>query len=276
MLGSYLVGPRVVGLSHPELDVRHPDRVERLLRQAKPSVVIHAAALTDLEFCEIHPRLAFETNVIGTACVARACRDLNTRLVVISSAGIFGDQPQDIFSEDDKPLPINIYHRTKWQAEHAALKYCPQALVLRLGWLMGGRERDHKFVGRTVRAFQRTLASPAAREFPMAADNRGSLLYAPDLAAPLWTLLRSGARGVFHVANAGTGSRYDIAQAIKNYLAPNDKRIAITSAQSRQFTSRVARPRSEMLNCRKIETYGIAMRPWHEALHDYLRDWVAA
>ena len=120
-------------------DVASAKDVQAYLEKLKPNYIIHLAALTDMEYCELDPPLAHATNTGGVENVARYAREHNLPLVYISTAGIF-DGKKDIYDETDVPNPVSVYGTSKYGGELVA-KAVPKSIVVRAGWMMGGGPR---------------------------------------------------------------------------------------------------------------------------------------
>jgi dTDP-4-dehydrorhamnose reductase len=248
---------------YERVDVTDADRVSTAIRQARPDVVLHLAAATDVDRCEIEPEWAHETNAVGTANVVRACQDSGATLVYVSTGSVFsGDKDQD-YVESDVPGPVNLYAQAKLEGEHIVQEQLPRAFIVRAGWMMGGGARDSKFVGKMAEFV-------AAGRTPLraVADTRGTPTYARDLLVAIDRLLDTEAHGLYHAANAGSCTRYDMALAIRDALGRPD--IVVESVDSAAFPLPAPRPRSEAIRSLALEKLGLAPRPWREALRDYV------
>ncbi len=107
------------GLAWHTLDLKQPEQVRRTLAEISPDVVIHAAAIADIDFCERHPDVARAVNVGLTQAVADSCSERRVRLVYISTDNVF-DGERGNYVEADPPSPINEYARTKAEGEAIA------------------------------------------------------------------------------------------------------------------------------------------------------------
>lgn len=268
MLGSAFHGPRFLPTSGRDFDVRDAKQVSAFLQTAAVSAVLHLAALTNLEHCEAEPRLAQEVNALGAKNLAVTCAHLKIPLIFISTSGVFGGCHKPAFDEDDTPLPQTIYAETKWLGEQNTRLHHPHSYIVRLPWVFGGVAKDKKFVGEFLRRIQN-----GQRSFQVVDDTLGSLLFNQDLAgegSPLWPLLRSKRFGLYHAAQQGKASRFDIARAIVAAFQPTGT-LDIRPVSSAQFNSdaRVKRPTCEVLASRHLA----ALRPWQQALADYVSQW---
>jgi len=253
------------------LDTRDPAAVMRTFERVKPEMAIHLAAETDVDRCEREVDHAFRSNALGTLNMALACQRFGVELVYVSTAGVFDGSKPDPYTEFDTPAPVSVYAKAKYEGEKLVQSLVPRHYIVRAGWMFGGKGKDKKFVGK-IAAMCLGLEN-GAREIRVVNDKFGSPTYAKDLLQTLRVLSRSGFYGVYHTVNAGWCSRYDVAVEIARFLHSDIPIVAVPSAM---FPLSAPRPRSEAARSYKLELLGLAhMRPWQEALHEYLTDWLA-
>lgn len=248
------------------LDVALAKDVQTYLENLKPNYIIHLAALTDMEYCELHPSLAHATNTGGVENVARYAREHNLPLVYISTAGIF-DGKKDIYDETDVPNPLSVYSTSKYGGELVA-KAVPKSIVVRAGWMMGGGpKKDKKFINKIVHQLR-----AGAREIAVVNDKFGTPCYTYDLARSIKYLLDHDAYGLYHGACDGGGSRADVARFLLECLGVADQ-VKLREVDSGFFAERyfAARPRSEQLvNTELKRVASFLTRDWRVCLKEYL------
>lgn len=272
MVGSYvseifrneeiLLTDVVDGFLH--LDVCDASAVMKAVAEAKPDVVLHLAAATDVDRCEQEPDWAYRTNAIGTQNVALACQAHGTVLVYISTAGVFwGDKPEP-YIEFDAPSPANIYGRSKLAGEQIVSSLLDRYYIVRAGWMVGGGKKDKKFVGKIAR-----LISEGKNPISVVDDKIGSPTYGKDLLAGIRRLLDTDYYGLYHMVNKGCCSRYEVALKIRDVLQRSE--IAIVPVASAYFPLPAPRARSEAMRNLKLELLGLdQMRSWQDALREYV------
>ena len=225
-LGRELVraldGHELRAFGRPELDIEDPAAVQTIL-DTRCEVVIHAAALTDVDACELDPERAARVNVTGTRHVAEAARRLGARLVYVSTDYVFDGSRSAPYTEEDQPNPINVYGRTKLEGERIAQRSVPAALIVRTAWVYGLGTRN--FVTEILRLAR------ANRTLRVVEDQVGSPTWARDLADVIRDLVRLGASGIVHAAGKGACSRFDLARAIVA-LAGLDTEVLPTTTAS--------------------------------------------
>jgi len=246
------------------LDVREAEAVRETVADVKPDLVLHLAAATDVDECERDHDYAFSNNAVGTQNVALACRDAGCELVYISTAGVFwGDNP-DPYTEFDEPRPANVYGVSKLVGERIVMSLLDRYYIVRAGWMIGGGTLDKKFVGKIAEQIR-----GGATQLKAVDDKFGSPTYAPDLLRIIERLLASGRHGLYHGANAGTCSRYDVAVELRAILERPD--VAIEPVSSAFFPLAAPRARSEAMRNYMLELHGLYQaRSWQDALRGYV------
>jgi dTDP-4-dehydrorhamnose reductase len=260
--------PREVrGLPMDLLDVRDAAAVVETMDRTHPDLVLHLAAETDLETCEANPDHAYLTNTIGTHNVAIACRESGTKLVYISTAGVFdGKKTEGPYTEFDEARPINLYGSSKYEGEILVLRLVPNSFVVRAGWMVGGVHRDHKFVAKVVDQLRN-----GARTIRAVTDKLGTPTYTQDFAENLLELVETQFYGRYHMACLGEGSRFDVAREIVSFYGRSDVEVLPVTSDAFAAEYPAPRPRSEMMRNYMLDLRGMnRMRLWQTALREYL------
>lgn len=195
----------VVALGRSEADVAALACVAAI-RDARPDVVVNAAAMTDVDGCERDPDAAFRANALGARNVALGAQAAGAALVQISTDYVFDGAKGEPYWEFDAPAPISVYGASKRAGEELARAACARTYVVRTAWLygLGGRS----FV-------TRILDLAGERDELAVVDNEvGNPTFCDDLADALLVLVQTGAYGTYHLASEGHCSRYDLARAV--------------------------------------------------------------
>lgn len=212
-------------------DLSDPKMLEAVLEQTQPEVVLHCAALANLDECERNPQRAIEINVNLPAALARCAARDGFRLVHLSTDAVFDGQRGD-YTEEDTPNPLSVYARTKRQAELRVLETCSQALVARVnfyGWSLSGQRSLGEFFfynlkeGRPVKGFTDVLFCP---------------LEATQLADLLLSLVRKGAAGLFHVVSSECQSKYQFGVSIARRFGLDERLIEPVSVMEGGLVAR--------------------------------------
>jgi dTDP-4-dehydrorhamnose reductase len=207
------------GVDYVELDLLRPGSLRALIASTRAGVVIHCAAMTDVDGCEADPVQAWTVNVGGTQAAALGCRAAGARLVALSTDYVF-DGERGPYTEDDPPNPRSVYARSKRAGEEAALLLAPDCAVARVAVVYSGRRgakrtfagaaSEQLLAGKEVRAFQDQVISPTL------ADN------AAEMVIGLW---RSGQRGIWHCAGASIVSRVEFCRALARKLGADESLV---------------------------------------------------
>ena len=246
-------------LGHADIELGHPDCVERLLA-TRAELVIHPAAYTDVDGCARDPERAYRVNALGTQYVALACRQLGAPLVYVSTNEVFDGAAATPYFEYDRAAPINAYARSKWAGEQAVREALDRFYIVRVAWLFGG-----------ARNFVRTVLRLAAERdsIAMVADEIGSPTYAPDVAGAIARLIGLPFYGTYHLVNEGACSRFEF--AAETLRLAGRERAALRPIRLADFKRDSVVPPYTPLRNAAAAALGIRLRPWQEALADYLQ-----
>ncbi|MGC9316744.1 MAG: dTDP-4-dehydrorhamnose reductase [Armatimonadota bacterium] len=231
----------------------------RALHSARPEIIIHCAAWTDVDGATRDPEAAWQANAVATEHVAEVAAELDARLLYVSTDYVFSgaDGP---YVESDAPSPVNPYGESKLAGERAVAEL-PTHLIVRTQWLYGPGGRN--FVEAILEAARQ------GRALRVVQNEYGCPTYAPDLAGALWQLLEADARGVMHVVNQGACSRLELAYAALAEAGLED--VKVTGIASEQWPSPTRRPVNAVLASERLAEVGLApLRPWRQALRDYV------
>lgn len=246
------------------LDIRDRAAVERFFKMEKPDAVLHLAAATDVDRCEQDPQWAHSSNVLGTEHVASVCRASGAKLVYASTGAVFWGDKRQAYAESDEPRPLNIYGQSKRAGEKAVAEQAERFLIVRAGWMFGGGEKDKKFVRKIVRMMLEGVPAISAVN-----DKWGTPTYAKDFLKGTRMLLERGCTGLYHLGNEGSCTRYEIALALREIL--KQPQVVVQPVSSECFPLPAPRGRQEgIANVRLKEEQLPAMRPWRQALEEYV------
>ena len=260
MVGDYL-----------KLDVTDRKEALALIAKAKPDIVLHLAAATDVDRCQSDKAWAYKQNREGTKNVCLACKRCDATMVYMSSGSVFSGKLNRPARETDAPDPVNEYGVSKLAGEKEVSSSLKKFYITRAGWMMGGGPgKDKKFIGKIM---QKIFAGE--NNLSIINDKFGSPTYAKDLLMGIKKLLGMNIFGIYHIVNKDSDkcSRYDMTMAIKRILKRDDLRVNPASSES--FKLSAPRALSEGLESFRLKQIGLDfMRPWQDALAEYLKeDW---
>ena len=264
---GYAVYPTDINVSDrgmEYLDVKSFDQIKKYVEKVKPDIIMHLAAETDVDKCELEPDHAYLTNTIGTQNVALVCQRHEIDIVYISTIGVFDGTKLEPYTEFDEPNPINVYGRSKLEGEKIVKNLLRKYFIIRAGWMIGGGpEKDKKFVAKIVKQLDNNSKLKAVD------DKLGSLTYTVDFSNCMLRLIETGYYGLYHCTNKGWASRYEVAKKIVEILGKDN--VTIEPVSSAHFPLPAPRARSEMSRNYKLDLLGMNnMRTWQEALGEYV------
>jgi dTDP-4-dehydrorhamnose reductase len=263
-----LFGDQAAGLTHQDLDVTDGVAVAAAVRDAKPDWVINTSAFHRVDDCELNPPLSFAVNAVGAGNVARAAAAAGAGVVFFSTDYVFGGEGRERnrpHAEGDLPDPLNVYGVSKWAGEQLTAQGNPRHLLVRSAGLYGTA------TSRKGWTFPELMVNKARDEgkLRVVTDQALSPTYTADLAAAVRALMERDAVGLFHLVNDGECSWHEFASATVE-LAGID--VEVEPTVSTQQPRRARRPPYSALTSERLAATGVPpLRPWREALADYLR-----
>ncbi|MHB8646326.1 MAG: dTDP-4-dehydrorhamnose reductase [Thermomicrobiales bacterium] len=245
----------VIPLASAALDVSDAGAVRDTLIPLAPDCIIHAAAYTDTDACEVQQERAYAVNALGAGYVAAAAAAIGCPLIAISTNYVFDGRRDEPYDEFDLPNPRSVYARSKWAGEVAAERAGAHLLIVRTAMIYAEEGRN----------FIRTMLALAERGTPLrvVADQWGQPTYATDLARGLLVLARQPVPGVYHLTNVGKASWYEWACATFRMagLAPE-----VHPIPAAEFPRPCTPPANGVLVNRAAAALGITLPPWQDAL----------
>ncbi len=243
----------------PDFDIAEHSIVTKL-SDLQPDLVIHCAAMTNVDGCARDPDLAFKINAFGAQNVAHACLRANADMVYVSTNEIFDGRADRPYQENASPQPVNPYGSSKRAGEQMAAKYIKDRLyIVRTAWLYGSD--GHNFPAKII------AAADKQGELRVVTDEISNPTYAVDLAQAIAALIKTQAYGIYHFTNAGHCSRYDFAREILRLS--NREQIPIRPITLADYPRPSAVPPFTPLANTCGTEVGIELRPWQEALAAY-------
>ncbi len=258
------VGPEefeVLGLTHHDLDVTDRDAVVGALRAARPDVVVHLAAYTAVDRAERDVAACYAVNEDGTAAVSLGAREVGAHLVAISTDYVFDGAKGAAYVEEDPTNPLNGYGASKRAGE---LRCSSADTIVRTSWVMGVRGKNVVHV-----IAERALAGEGVR---FVDDQRGTVTVASDLARALVAVVRERPGGLWHVANSGDTTWFDIAAHVGALLGREGGFATAIATADLSPAPLARRPARSDLDTAKYAARWSALPPWRDAVARLVRD----
>ncbi|MDX1510880.1 MAG: dTDP-4-dehydrorhamnose reductase [Nitriliruptorales bacterium] len=257
----------VTGLGHADLDIGNEAAVADAVAAVRPSVVVNAAAMTDVDGCESDRGRAHRVNALGPWWLARACAREGATLVQVSTDYVFsgappvgpGGEPRG-WTEFDPVAPGNTYGHSKAAAEQLVRETLDRHHIVRTAWLAGAGGTN----------FVRTMLGLGADgHVRVVEDQVGSWTATEDLARAIVEIATSGRHGTVHRVNRGRASWADVADAV---FAAADMDVQVERVSSAAFPRPAARPEWSVLDQGHADAMGLTPLPdWTASLERLVR-----
>lgn len=237
------------------LDITDKEGVKKIVKNLNPDIIIHAAAFTNVDKCEVEREKAYNVNVKGTENIARIAKKINAKLVYISTDYVF-DGEKGFYNEEDKTSPINYYGLTKLEGEKVVKKICNDFIIARTSVIYGPHKKN--FVTWTIWELKKK------KEIKIIIDQWVSPTLNIDLAEQIIALMEKDEKGIFHTAGGERISRYDFVLEVAKIFDFNEDFVIPTKTKEMNWIAK--RPKDSSLDVSKIS--GVK-KPYKvkEALH---------
>ena len=250
-----------------ELDIADRASVARHLEGlpgGPPDVLLNAAAFTHVDRCEREPELAARVNAEAPGGLAALCADRGMRFVHVSTDYVFDGVADRPYAEETAPAPTSVYGRTKLEGERAAFAACPETLLVRTSWVFG---RGRNFIAAILEQAEKAERGEGALR--VVDDQLGRPTWAVDLAEALCHLAERGEQGVYHVANDGEATWWELARAALDLRGYEG--LPIERIRTADLELDAPRPAYSVLALEKARAAGVPLPNWREALAAYLK-----
>lgn len=255
-------GHEAIGVDIEEMDITDEESVNRVIKAAVPDAVIHCAAYTAVDAAEDNVDICRKVNATGTGYIAKVCKDLDIKMMYISTDYVFNGQGTRPWEPDDVREPLNIYGQTKYEGELLVEETLDKFFTVRIAWVFGVNGKN----------FIKTMLNlgKTRDKLTVVADQIGSPTYTYDLARLLVDMIETDKYGRYHATNEGLCSWYDFACEIFKQAGMN---VSVEPVGSDQFPVKAKRPMNSRMNKDKLTENGFVPLPsWQDALARYLTE----
>ena len=253
-------GLEAVGVDIEEMDITDAESVDRVLRQSAPDAVIHCAAYTAVDAAEENEALCRRVNADGTRNIAKVCRELDIKMIYISTDYVFSGQGERPWEPEDERDPQSVYGQTKYEGELAVQELLEKYFIVRIAWVFGVNGKN----------FVRTMLKLSENHdtITVVNDQFGSPTYTYDLAGLLVDMVQTEKYGIYHATNEGICSWYDFACAIFREAGIS---MNVKPVSSAEYGAKASRPANSRMSKEKLTENGFERLPtWQDALKRYL------
>lgn len=269
-------GTAVTGMPYVQMDITDAVSVEKVMNQVRPDVMVHCAAWTAVDAAEDEDKkeLVRAINATGTEYIARMCKELDCKIVYLSTDYVFDGMGNEPWKPDCKDYaPLNVYGKTKLEGELAVSRLLDKYFIVRIAWVFG----------RNGSNFIKTMLNVGKThdKITVVNDQIGTPTYTLDLARLLVDMLLTDKYGYYHATNEGGYiSWYDFTKEIfrqaaeLGYSEYGEDRLSVVPVTTAEYgVSKAARPFNSRLDRSKLEENGFTPLPsWQDALARYIRE----
>lgn len=262
-------GYQAIGVDIDEMDITDKESVKHVIKSAAPDVVIHCAAWTAVDAAEDEENIdkVIAVNAEGTENIAKVCKELDCKMVYISTDYVFDGEGERPWEPDDARKPLNVYGQSKYLGELAVQKFLEKYFIVRIAWVFGTNGKN--FINTMLHLGQ------SHDRLTVVCDQIGTPTYTYDLARLLVDMAESEQYGVYHVTNEGGYiSWYDFTVEIMKQAGKIDDRyshVEVAPVSSSEYPAKAKRPSNSRLDKSKLREKGFEPLPtWQDALSRYL------
>lgn len=253
-------GHTPIGVDVEEMDITDASAVEKEMKKEPLDAVIHCAAYTAVDAAEDNREICMRVNAEGTRNIARVCRELDLKMVYISTDYVFDGEGERPWEPDDPRDPLNVYGESKYQGELAVEEYLEKYFTVRIAWVFGVNGKN--FIKTMLRLAE------SQKEINVVNDQIGSPTYTYDLAVLLADMVETEKYGRYHATNEGLCTWYEFAKEIFRQAGVD---IRVNPVSSDEFPAKAKRPHNSRMDKRKLVRNGFRpLPPWQDALKRYL------
>ena len=263
-------GHTAIGVDIEEMDITDSDSVNRVLLSENPDAVIHCAAWTAVDLAEDEDKQekVRKVNAVGTENIAKVCKELDCKMIYISTDYVFDGQGDRPWEPDDERKPLNVYGVTKYEGELAVEKWLEKYYIVRIAWVFG--VNGNNFIKTMLKL------GKSHSNLTVVSDQIGSPTYTVDLAILLVDMVESDKYGRYHATNEGFCSWYEFGCEIFRQASEIDSdysKVNVAPVDSSAYPSKAKRPFNSRMSKDKLEENGFTRLPnWQDALGRYLKE----
>lgn len=249
-----------LGIGRAELDITDEKAVYKYISNLKPRCVIHCAAYTAVDRAEDEVETCTKVNVYGTENIAKACKNIDAKMIYISTDYVFDGKGNEPFEVDGNIKPASVYGKTKYEGELKVKEILDKYFIVRISWVFG--VNGNNFIKTMLRLGEEK------ESLNVVCDQIGSPTYTFDLAPLLCDMAVSEKYGVYHATNEGFCSWAEFAEEIMKKAELN---CNVKPIQTKEYLSKATRPMNSRLSKKSLVDGGFGLLPnWEDALERYL------
>lgn len=255
-------GHVAIGTDIEEMDITDAASVDKVIKESAPDAVIHCAAYTAVDAAEDNVELCRKINADGTQNIANVCKEIDIKMIYISTDYVFDGEGERPWEPDDNRTPLNVYGQTKYEGELAVQNTLEKYFIVRIAWVFGVNGKN--FI-KTMLNLGKTRDS-----LTVVNDQFGSPTYTYDLARLLVDMVETEKYGIYHATNEGICTWYEFACEIFRQAGMN---VKVSPVLASEYPAKAKRPSNSRMSKEKLTENGFEKLPaWQDALARYLKE----
>ncbi len=248
------------GIDKDDCDITDETAVLNYIKSYAPDIVVHCAAYTAVDRAEDEKEICFNVNVKGTEYIARACKEIDAKMVYISTDYVFEGVGETAYEVDDKAAPDNTYGITKYQGEEEVRKILNKYFIIRISWVFG--INGNNFINTMMKLGE------SRNELNIVADQIGSPTFTYDAASLICDMIATDKYGIYHATNEGYCSWADFAEYI---FSVTGQKVLVHHIKSEEYPTKASRPKNSRLSKASLDKAGFKRLPdWKNAVKRYI------
>lgn len=249
------------GADRAEFDITDFQATKNFIKDYMPDAVIHCSAYTAVDKAEEEIELCRAVNAEGTENIAKVCKDINAKMIYISTDYVFPGTGEHFYEPDDNTAPCNVYGETKLEGELAVKRLLEKYFIVRISWVFG--INGNNFIKTMLKL------GISRKELSVVADQVGSPTYTADLAILLVDMVLTEKYGIYHATNEGICSWADFAEKI---FAAAGLAVKVNHITSEEYPTKATRPKNSRMSKNKLVENGFNRLPsWEDAVERYVK-----
>ena len=252
----------ILAVDKDEMDITDEKKVKEIILGYKPDVIFHCAAWTAVDKAEDEKEACYNVNVNGTKYISEAAKEIDAKLIYISTDYVFDGTKEGLYEINDEVNPKSVYGETKYEGEQLVRQNVLKHFIVRISWVFGINGNN----------FIKTMLKLAEtrNELTVVADQFGSPTYTVDLAKLLVEMSETEKYGTYHANNEGY---CNWAQFAEHIFKVNDKEVNVKHITSEEYPQKAYRPRNSKLSKQSLDENGFNRLPsWEDAVERYSKE----
>ena len=253
-----------------EIDITNVTALQKFAMGKDITWIVNCAAYTAVDKAEEERDLCYKINVTGSENIAKTAKEINSKLIYISTDYVFDGSKNSAYNEEDKVNPLSVYGKTKLEGEIKIMENNEKSVILRTAWLYGQHGKNFVF---TMLNLMKTK-----EEIGVVSDQWGAPTWTKDLAEAIFTIIKKdiSVYGIYNASGEGKTNWHEFAKEIQEIAYQKkilNNKIKINSLTTNEYPTKATRPMYSLLNKAKLKnTFGFVFQEWRESLNNFFNE----